>query len=156
MQLKGGNEYDFNFSDAPNLPFYPFKYDVKKTEPEGQFVEIPLSTYKNNPIYRLSNKLQLMLNKDRIFGDGKGIQEKSYYFLRSLSRRFRFSEALLTLDKTSNIFFKFLIKYHFRKSHLLVIISHPKTLSRQALLNLSYVTKIFNTLNSFDLDKLFI
>jgi hypothetical protein len=154
MLLTGGNEYDFDFSDAPNLPFYNFENDVKIPEPDGPFIEIPLSTYQNNPIYRLTNKLQLRLKKDRIFGDGNGIQEKSYYFLRSLSRRLRFSKAFLSIDKTSHGFFKFLIKYHFKQSHLLVIISHPKTLSKQALNNLSFITENYNTINSIDLNDL--
>jgi hypothetical protein len=153
MLITGGNEYDFDFSDAPNLPFYPFQNDVKIPDHKGLFVEIPLSTYQNNPIYRLTNKLQLRLKKDRIFGDGYGIQEKSYYFLRSLSRRLRFSKAFLTIDNTSSGFFKFLIKYHFKKPVLLVIISHPKTLSKQALINLSFITDNYNTLNSINLDN---
>lgn len=154
MLLTGGNVYDFDFSGAPILTKYHFQNNVNIIDSFGQFIEIPLSTYQNNPIYRLANKLQLMLKKDKIFGDGKGIQQKTYYFFKSLSRRFRFSKALLTMDKTSNAYFKYLIKYHFNKTDLLVIISHPKTLSRQALLNLEYVSRKFNTLNSLDLDDL--
>lgn len=153
MLLTGGNEYDFDFSDTPNLPYYHFQNDVKIPDPEGLFVEIPLSTYQNNPIYRLTNKLVLRLKKDIIFGDGKGIQEKSYYFLRSLSRRLSFSKAFLTIDKTYSVFFKYLLMAHFRKYGFLVIISHPKLVSKQALANLSYITKHFKTLNSIDLDK---
>lgn len=152
----GGNEYDFNFSDAPNLPYYHFQNDVKIPDSEGLFVEIPLSTYQNNPLYRLTNKLQLIVNRDKVFGDGKGIQEKSFFFIRSLTRRLNFSKAFLTFDKTSNCFFKYLMKYYFNRAQFLVIISHPKTLSKQGLLNLSYVTKEYNTVNSSDLHNLFI
>lgn len=151
--LTGGNVYDFDFSDAPNLPYYPFDNDVKIPDPDGLFVEIPLSTYQNNPIYRLATKLLLRFTKDRIFGDGRGIHEQSSPFWSSLPRRLSFSKTYLTLDCTSNSFLKFLIQYHFKKSSLLVIISHPKTLSREALLNLSYLIKKYNTLNSLDLDK---
>ncbi len=151
--LKGGNIYDYDFSDVPNLPYYHFQNDVKIPDPNGQFVEIPLSTFLDNPIYRLTNKLLLILKKDKIFGDGKGIQEVSNFFLVSLPRRLQFSRSFLQFDKSSNIFFKFLIKTHFRKSQFLVIISHPKSLSSQGLLNLSYITKRFKTLNSFDLGK---
>ena len=154
MLQKGGNIYDYNFSDAPNLPYYHFQNDVKIPEPNGLFVEVPLSTYLNNPIYRLINKLQLKFVNDQIFGDGKGIQETSNFFYTSISRRLRFSKSFLTLDKTSNSFFKFLINFHFRKSQFLVIISHPKTLSIQGLLNLSYISKRFNTLNTTDIVKL--
>lgn len=153
MRLKEGNEYDFNFFDAPNLQYYHFENDTRNPEPNGRFVELPLSVYQNNPIYRLTNKLQIRLKKDRIFGDGKGIQEKSYYFLRSLSRRLDFSKTFLTIDKTYTVFFKYLLMTHFRRFGLLVIISHPKMVSKQALVNLSYITKKFNTLNSNDLEK---
>lgn len=153
MVLKSGNIYDYDFSGAPDLPKYRFQNDVNIVDPEGLFVEIPLSTYQNNPLYRLINKLLLVLKKDEIFGDGRGIQENSYFFFKSLSRRFRFSKAFLTTDNTSNGFFKFLIKYHFYRPRLIVIISHPKTLSRQALLNLTYISKKYKTLNSLDLDK---
>lgn len=153
MLLTGGNIYDYDFSDAPNLPYYPFENDVKIPDHNGSFVEIPLSTYQNNPVYRLATKLLLRLTKDRIFGDGRGIQEKSVPFWSSLPRRLLFSKTFLTLDCTSNIFFKYIMQYHFRRHSLLVIISHPKSFSRQALLNLTYIIRKYNTLNSLDLDK---
>jgi len=153
MRLNSGNIYDYDFSDAPKLPYYHFQNNVKIPEPNGLFVEIPLSTYLNNPIYRLTNKLLLKLKKDKIFGDGTGIQEVPNFFLVSLLRRLQFSRSFLQFDKTSNVFFKFLIKTHFRKSHFLVIISHPKTLSRQGILNLSYITKKFNTVNYNDIGE---
>jgi hypothetical protein len=154
MFLKGGNIYDYNFTNTPNLPFYRFGNDVQTPDNNGNFFEIPLSTYLNNPVYRLSNKLQLKLKKDKIFGDGIGIQEQQNLFSSSVLRRLQLSRSFLTLDKTSHIFFKSLIKYHFRKSKFLVIISHPKTLSGQGLINLSYIVRKYKTLNSYDLRKL--
>ncbi len=127
---------------------------MKTQDPEGNFVEIPLSIYNNNPFYRLLNKLILILEKDMIFGDGIGIQEKSHFFLRSLSRRVRFSKAFLTIDKTCKRFLTFLLKYHFQKHSVIVIISHPKTISKQALLNLAFISSSYQTLNSDDLDNL--
>lgn len=156
MFLRGGNEYDFDFSDVPDIPFYHFQTNIKKPDTEGNFVEIPLSMYQNNPLYRLINKLLLKLNQDRIFGEGKGIQEKSNYFLRSLSRRLTISKSFLTIDNTNNKFFKFLLKYHFAVHSVLVIISHPKTLSRQALINLTHVTKYYITINSENLSDILI
>jgi hypothetical protein len=128
MLLIGGKVYDYDFSDAPDLTNYPFQNDVKILDPDGLFIEIPINTYQNNPIYRLAAKLQLRLTKDRVFGDGKGIPKNSYPFWSSLHRRLSNSRNLLTLDCISNSFFKFLILCNFKKSHLLVIISHPKSL----------------------------
>lgn len=154
MSLKGGNEYDYDFSKLSDTSYFHFEDDVKNPDPNGNFIEIPLSTYQNNPLYRLINKLLLKYSNDRIFGDGKGIQEKSHYFLRSLSRRLSFSKAFLTSDNNNHRFFKFLLKRHFNRHSLIVLISHPKTLSRQGLTNISFVTKKYNTYNSEDLSDL--
>jgi hypothetical protein len=154
LYLKEDKIYDFDFSQAPRLSFYNFQYDVTLPDQDGLFTEVPLSTYQNNPLYRLANKVILRLKMDKIFGDGNGIHEKSFYFMRSLIRRISLSKAILTIDNTSNIFFRFLIKFHFSKSPLLVIISHPKTISPQAIENLKYITKNFNTLNSSELGSL--
>lgn len=153
MLLKAGNNYDYDFSDAPLNTSYRFQTEVTQTDSEGKFVEIPLSTYANNALYRLINKLLLKIEKDRIFGDGIGIQEKSHYFIKSLGRRMSFSRAFLTFDNTSIWFFKYLVNTSLAKVSPLVITSHPKTFSRQALLNLSFVAKNFETLNSSDLEK---
>jgi hypothetical protein len=151
LALKGGNVYDYDFTEAPNLPFYYFEDDVQKPDDDGRFIEIPLSTFLTNPLYRLTNKLHLKIKKDEIFGDGIGIQEKKYFFYTSLPRRLQISRTFLSLDKTSPGFFKFLLKTHFRKSNFLVMLSHPKTLSEYALLNLHYTVSTFNTLNSTNL-----
>lgn len=155
MHLINGKEYDFNFKSISNITYYRFSQDLKKPEHNGLFIEVPISTYLNNPFYRLANTLLLEFKKDIIYGDGKGIQEKSNFFIASLSRRLSISKALLTLDKTSYEFFRFLVTHHFKKSQLLVIISHPKTFSNQALLNLNYIVRQYKTLNSSDLDNYF-
>lgn len=153
LYLREGKVYDFDFSGAPELSFYNFQDNVKNPETQGCFVEVPLSTYKNNPIYRVVNKLMLIIKKDKTFGDGIGIQEKSFLSFQSFQNLLQFSKGMLTLDKTRNLFFKYLLMAHFRRSGLLVIVSHPKTGSPQALENLKYVTKKYNTLNSNDLDR---
>lgn len=152
MRLNGGNVYDYDFIGAPRLPAYKFSNDVKTVDNNGSFIEVPISTYNNNPVYRLINILVLKLKGDKIFGDGTGIQEKSYYFFRSIYRRVQFSKALLSIDRTWSLFFKYLLKFHFIKSSMIVLISHPKTMSHEALINLSYITIKYNTMNSGELD----
>lgn len=153
LYLNEGKVFDFDYSGAPKLPYYKFQNDVQRPEVEGQFLELPVSTYYNNSVYRLVNKILLIIKKDKIFGDGKGIKEKSFFTLMSLYRHLIFSYAMLTIDKTSSLYFRYLLQTHFRKTGLLVIISHPKTISKLALNNLSHITKNYNTLNSGDLDK---
>lgn len=144
--------FDFDFSNAPRLPYYKFDLDVQKPDIKGRFTELPVSTYLNNPVYRLTNFILLKIKEDRIFGDGKGIKEKSGFNLQTLLRRMLFSYSIMTLDKSNNLVFKYLIKTHFKNNNLLVIVSHPKTTSNGALNNLAYICKNFNTLNSTDLD----
>jgi hypothetical protein len=64
-----------------------------------------------------------------------------------------FFRTILTIDLTSTILFSHLIRNHFRNTPLLVILSHPKTTSNQALINLSYITRVCNTLNTNDLEN---
>ena len=151
--LQDGKVYDFDFSDAPELPFYSFKDSVNIPEREGCFVEVPLSVYNNNPVYRILNKLMLKIEKDKIFGDGSGIQEKHFFSFNSIKGWLQFSKGMLTLDKTWNLFFRYILRVHFNRSNLLVIISHPKTASRQAIVNLKYITMKYKSLNSNDFDK---
>ena len=153
LYLRAGKVYDFDFSKAPELPFYSFQNNTTVIENKGSFIEVPLSTYKNNPVYRIVNKLMLIFKKDSRYGDGSGLQEKSYFSYKTIKGWLQFTKGMLSLDKTINLFFKFLLKIHFSKSGLLVFISHPKTLSPQGLENLKIVVKNYKTLNLDDLDK---
>jgi len=152
VYLRTGNIYDFDFTDAPKLDYYAFQYSTKMADSYGEFIEFPLSTYFNNPLYRLANKVLVKLTNDRIKGDGIGIQQELPFIQRLISKKLGFSKTFLTFDQMNNILFKFIIKTHFRKNALIVIISHPKTFTAQGLINLSYVTKNYNTLDANDLD----
>jgi peptidoglycan/xylan/chitin deacetylase (PgdA/CDA1 family) len=153
MFIREGKAYDFDHSGAPELPFYRFNEDILNPDSDGHYYEFPVTTFKSNPFYRVVNKILLKFKRDAIFGDGIGLKERKYFTPVTLVRLFKFSKATLTLDKTNNLFFKYLLKIHFKKSCLLVIISHPKTFSGQALENLSYIVKKYVTLNSEDLDN---
>lgn len=150
LVLNEGKGYDFDFSRAPKLPFYKFQNDINQPEVIGSFVEFPLSTFYTNPLYIILNKVLLKLKKDHIFGDGVGAKEKSVG--RAIFQVFRLSKTKMSLDKTSNILFKYLLGTHFRSSPLIVIVSHPKMISNEALSNLKYITEKFNTLNSSELN----
>ena len=153
ISLKEGKVFDFDFSSAPELPFYNFRDNVIKHENNGCFIEVPISTYISNPIFRIINKLMLILEKDRISGDGVGLKETPFFSYKYFRKQVKFSKAMLTLDKTWNPFFKYLLVSHFRRKSLLVIISHTKANSRQSIENLIFATKKYNTLNSNDLDR---
>ncbi len=155
VYLRSGNLFDFDFSGAPQLLHYSFKDSVLTPDIQGDFTEIPLSTYNNNPLYRMVNMVLLKLKKDKIMGDGSGIQQELTLFSRLLSKRMGFSRTFLTLDQLSPLVFKHIFRFHFRTTPLMVIISHPKTMSNQALRNLTFVSKTCNTFNASDLETIF-
>lgn len=150
--LKEGKNYDYDFSKAPDLPFYRFQEDVFRPEQNGIFTEVPLCTYNNSPFLRVINKVLLKLQKDSVFGDGTGGKERSIG--SSLSRLTDFSKSSLSLDRTSNMLFRYILWTAHRKTEMLVIVSHPKIISNQALKNLAYIAGRFNTHNSESLDMI--
>jgi len=150
--LNEGKVYDYDFSIVPRLPFYKFSDTINENAEDGCFTEIAVSTYQNSPFYRVMNKTLLKLSRDKIFGDGVSAKEKSMD--KTITQALRFTKSMLTLDKTSTLIFKYLLNTHFRKSKLIVVVSHPKIISKQALLNLKYISETYNTLSPGELDKL--
>jgi hypothetical protein len=153
MSIREGEYYDYDFEKAPSQSYYRFNNDIQIIDSNGCFSEIPVSTYYTNPFIRVINKVLLKFYNDKIFGDGTGAKEKS--LKKSIMQALKISKGMLTLDKTSNIVFRFLINTYFRRSSFIVAVSHPKIISDQALINLSFLVKKYNTLGSNELDDLF-
>lgn len=113
MLITGGNVYDYDFSDTPNLPYYKFQDNMKIPDPKGQFIEIPVKTYQHNPLYTLLKILLSQYTTDRISGNGKGIYIKTNTYRNTILRWLRLSRTLFSLDNANNIFFKFILLSHF-------------------------------------------
>lgn len=151
VYLDDGKVYDYDFTKVPKLLYYRFQNSVNEQVMNGDYFEVPLSTYHNNPVCIVLNKALLLLTRDKIYGDGVGIKNNT--ITKTIRRILSFSKSMLSLDKTSNFIFKYLIKYKFGGSPLIVIVSHPKTISIEGLRNLTLIAKEYNTFNSSDLDK---
>ena len=151
LVLAEGKDYDIDFSGAPQLPAYRFLASPMKPDPAGIFTEIPLSTYHNNALLRLANKLLLKARRDKPFGDGSGGKERSV--TEKLYQRLGFSTEKLSIDKTDRILFRYLLRSKTGNSGPLVVVSHPKMSSPEALVNLRYIATKFNTLGAEDIVK---
>lgn len=147
-----GRIWDYDFSKSPRLPFYKFDSDINIPNKCGPFVEVPMVTYPTNIVYKCMNKALQNIVGDRIFGDGVGIKEMSLSKL--LLQAIRGSRAMLSIDQTNSLMFRYLLAAHLRNVDPLVIVSHPKTGSSQALKNLAYIAKNFRTLCADDLDSI--
>ena len=145
-----GNGYDY--SDVPQDYHYSFNYQTTVKDEQGPFVEIPVSTYFNNPIYRIINKFLYIIRRDTIFGDGEGSKKKSFF--ESLVNLFVFSKVGFTLDRINSLMFKYIFRVHFRNSRFVVVVSHPKNMSFEGLKNLEFIVKKYKTINSMDLKSI--
>ena len=154
MMLLGSDLFEYNYTSVKTTTYYPFSDDVKISNPKGLFFEIPVSTYSHNPFYTILKRI-LSSEKNEIYGDGSGIymNAKLDTYQYSLYRLLHLSKTILSLDNTNHYFFKFLMNTHFRYVKLPVVVSHPKTLSDQALLNLAYLVENYYTIGSTDLEK---
>ncbi len=151
MVIREGKSYDIDFSESPSGLFYRFEHDTGSVDPDGSFVEFPMSTFRNNPVYRVLNKVFLKISKDGPFGDGAGSKDRT--FRGTLTHLLSFSVEKFSLDKTMNILFRFILRVHLRKRKLIVAVSHPKTASPEALRNLKFLAENYVTLNSDELGE---
>jgi hypothetical protein len=156
VYLKSGHIYDYDFRGVPERPYYSFEDDLREPVPGGKFYEFPASTYYNNPFYRLVNLGLLSLDNHKIYGDGSGIQSELSRLSRLKSKNMGFSKTFLTLDQINTRLLSYILYYHFQKTSLMVILSHPKTFSENSANNLLYIIKYFKTLNTDDIERLII
>jgi len=122
-------EYDYDFTYAPDKEIYRFEDDVLKEDANGAFIELPIADVRNSPLFFW--KLFLLGRKNpylhKPIGDGKAMPAPGYR--KKLLTRFTnnpvsvdgYNAKLLT-----SIYKKALAN---KKRHL-VIIGHPKALSR--------------------------
>ncbi len=141
----------YDFRDMPNLEYYRFSDDVTKIDKSGKFLEIPVTTYSMFGIDLAINNILKKLKKDRIFGDGKGLDSANVQG-NIFKRLFQKNLRRATIEGQSSYFFKKSLK-KIKKRELLSYVIHPKTLSSEALNNLEFLVQNFNTMNTEELLK---
>jgi len=141
----------YDFRNAPNEEYYKFSSDVLKKDNRGEFLEIPVTTYSMYGIDLAINNILKKLKKDAIFGDGKGLASANVQG-NVLKRVFKKNLRRATIEGQSSWFFKKSLK-KLRDKKLLSFVMHPKTLNKEALNNLQYLVKNFETLNSAEIIK---
>lgn len=150
--------HHFNFMKSPNKEFYCFSYDVNKIIPDGEFLEIPITTYKtsylkflvgkfNRKIIRFANHTNLnksTVNKDQFENNKKD----------SILSKFTPQYTMFSFDSLGdNINHNFLIKKINKINiHNINFISHPKLLSEKSFKEINLFTSYnynFITLEEF-------
>ena len=135
MYQKSSSHF-FDFRNAPNKEYYNFSKEITVEKTDGEFVEIPITTFKTNPINKLYKRWIAKTNKKQItsYGDGHGMTVSKFVLLRKLfERRAMFSlDGVFDVDCMSGLV---------KESELdtITFISHPKNLTN---FSLEYLKKI--------------
>jgi peptidoglycan/xylan/chitin deacetylase (PgdA/CDA1 family) len=125
-------QYSYDFRDAPDKDMYRFEKDVVSEEKHGVFTELPISSIKNSPLFFW--KLFFLGRKDpymhKPLGDGRAMVAPGYR--KKLLTQF--TNNPVSVDGYNshllNRSLKNLIK---EKKGNMVVIGHPKALSRYSL-----------------------
>lgn len=122
-------EYAYDFTDAPDKDIYRFEDDVIKEDVNGRFTELPIASIYNSPLF--FGKLFFLGRKNpylhKPLGDGRAMPAPGYR--KKLLTRFTNNPVSVdgyNAKLLSKVYKKALID---KKEHL-VIIGHPKALSR--------------------------
>jgi len=141
----------YNFLDTPRKEYYRFEDEVTHEDINGHFLEVPVTTYFMNGYDLLINIFLRKINKDNIFGDGRGLDSANIQ-QNIIKRVFEKNLRKATIEGQSFYFFKKSLK-QIENRELLSYVMHPKTLNNTALQNMEYILQKYKTLNSVDIIK---
>lgn len=116
----------FDFSQAPQLEQWNFSTDPCVPDSQGEFTQIPISSYRKKFWHKIAEKLMSKLAPVQIYGNGKGID-----LAEKASAKFASKTVILTLETP----FPALMQHHIHAHPLqkLVLLSHPKGISSKSL-----------------------
>lgn len=125
-------EYSYDFTNAPDKDIYTFEDDVIIEQAGGHFTELPISAIKNSPLFFW--RLFLLGRKNpylhKPLGDGKAMPAPGYR--KKLLTRY--TNNPVSVDGfNAHLLQKALNKLIKQKRKNLVIIGHPKALSRYSI-----------------------
>jgi len=116
--------HKIDFRDMPELPVYRFNKSPLQKDDSGEFIEVPISTFKCSFIKRLTDKL-IKLSFRNFYapvGDGRGIK------ISTIRNYFGSQYRMFTIDNISFYILDTAIEQ--AKTVYLTFISHPKSLSK--------------------------
>jgi hypothetical protein len=127
--------YSYDFRNAPDKDIYHFEEDPAVEKPKGFFTEVPISPIKNSPLFFwtlfLLGRKNPYLHKP--LGDGHAMPAPGYR--KKLLTRF--TNNPVSLDGyNSHLLHKALKKLHRNNKKHMVVIGHPKALSRYSIIKL--------------------
>ncbi len=129
----------YDFRNMPDVSSWRFDLDPMIPDPEGAFVEIPISSMQPGPLFFWQMALTKKLRKTRFvpYGDGASMTANTSYYLRRL---FSFEQSPVSIDglKATLLESAFRQDQQLRRSDkaadgVFNIMGHPKSLSPESI-----------------------
>jgi hypothetical protein len=141
-------QYSYDFRNAPDKDIYRFENDVLVEKSDGSFTEVPISPIKNSPLFFW--RLFLLGRKDpylhKPLGDGQAMPAPGYR--KKLLTRF--TNNPVSIDGyNSHLLTKALRILQSEKRKNMVVIGHPKALSRYSIQKLDAFISANKDLHQF-------
>lgn len=136
--------YAFDFRSAPYKASYSFENDVCIEDENGSFKEYPISTFRYSPLFywRLYILGRLFPEKHKMIGDGRFLAQPK----RKKTQLSRFTWNHVSCDGYySSKLYRALNLLSSNKFNSMVIIGHPKSLTRYSISKLAlFCSKMHN------------
>jgi hypothetical protein len=141
-------QYSYDFRDAPDKDIYRFENDPLVESTSGYFTEIPISPIRNSPLFFWT--LFFLGRKDpylhKPLGDGRAMAAPGYR--KKLLTRF--SNNPVSVDGFNSSLLPMALKLLQKQGkENMVIIGHPKALSRYSLIALEGFVKKYKNEHQF-------
>lgn len=138
----------FNFNNTPHKTIWKFENDPSIEEENGKFIEIPISSYKVNPLFfwKLAYAKKMGGKKHTSFGDGKPVVNTKKHLLELLTKP---SYSVVSIDGYKITYLERAYKEYAKiwPNGNFVIIGHPKAFTEYSLNRLENFLKINSAAN---------
>ena len=147
--------YSYDFRNAPNKDIYRFDDEPEREVANGYFTELPISAIRNSPLFFW--KLFLLGRKDpylhKPLGDGRAMRTPG----QRKKMLTRYTDCTVSIDGyNANLLQKALRSLKRKEFNHMVVIGHPKALSRYSIMKLEeFVKKNKNEHNFATYTKMF-
>lgn len=127
----------FDFSKAPDMPFWRFDADPNIDDKTGRFVEVPISSDRVSPLlfWKMAVIKKLTKGQHQPYGDGEAMKANwQYYFKRLTSSTY----SVVSIDGIKAGLLKRAWDRHLkgRGSDIFNIMGHPKAVTSYSLVQL--------------------
>lgn len=140
--------YHYDFREAPDKDIYRFEDEPEKENANGFFTELPISAIRNSPLFFW--RLFLLGRKNpylhKPLGDGKAMAAPG----QRKKMLTQYTDCTVSIDGyNANLLQKALKKLQKKKFEQMVVIGHPKALSRYSIQKLEEFVVKNKEINTF-------